>query len=136
MLRMFERVAGMTGFGAVPEELKAAAHRIGETVGQATDCGWGPPSGDYGHPGVAAGWEQFIRDLEKHVKFLQGKAEEFGTGLVAAAREYLDADETNVAEFGKVEQPLGIMNPEVARRLNPNWTPPRNIPSGPDGPIF
>ncbi|WP_285751864.1 hypothetical protein [Lentzea sp. NBRC 105346] len=134
----------MTGFGAVPDELQAAAKRIGDTVGQATDCGWNGPSGDYGHPGVMSGWEQFIRDMEKHIKDLVGKAEEFGGGLVDAAREYLDTDDQAGIDFGQVGEGLGIgasgiMNPDVARRLNPDWTPPpldKRFPSGDEGPIF
>ncbi|TWP52137.1 hypothetical protein FKR81_11180 [Lentzea tibetensis] len=132
----------MTGFGAVPEELRAAAKKIGDTVGQATDCGWNGPSGDYGHPGVASSWDEFIRDLRKHVDFLKGKAEEFGTGLVDAARVYVETDTASTADFGKAGQgldqgpPLGIMNPDVARRLNPDWSPPRDFPSGPNGPVY
>jgi hypothetical protein len=121
----------MTGFGAVPEELQAASRKIGDAVGQATDCGWGGPSGDYGHPGVMSSWDQFIKDLEKHVWTLKDDAEWFGAGLVDAARTYLETDVANQADFGKAGEglgigaaPAGVMNPEVARRLNPNWTPP------------
>ncbi|MGW4484224.1 hypothetical protein ACWEOE_10340 [Amycolatopsis sp. NPDC004368] len=82
------------GFDAVTEELERAADTIGDVVGGAAGLLWQGPSGDYGHPGVQAGWGSFIADLESVVEGLTGKAHGHGEDLRTAAVRYAGADDS------------------------------------------
>ena len=61
---------GGGGFNAVPEELQRAANVITDTVGQAAKLVWQGPSGNYGHPGVQGGWDQFVADAKAEINRL------------------------------------------------------------------
>lgn len=82
----------MAGFDAVPEELQETAGRIGEVVSGVANMVWRRPSGDYGHPGVQAGWDQFVEQLKAHVEALQDTVEEFGGKLNEAAGKYRETE--------------------------------------------
>ena len=82
----------MAGFGAVPDELRETAGMIGDAVAGVAGMVWRGPSGDYGHPGVQAGWEQYVNHLRRQVEALRDKAEDFGVRLGEAAGRYLDSE--------------------------------------------
>ncbi|WP_298177049.1 hypothetical protein [Saccharomonospora sp.] len=82
----------MAGFDAVPEELQETAGRIGEVVSGVANMVWRRPSGDYGHPGVQAGWDQFVEQLKAHVEALRDTVEEFGGKLNEAAGKYRETE--------------------------------------------
>jgi hypothetical protein len=89
------------GFGAVSDELRQAAGAIGNVVGGVARMAWQGPSGDYGHPGVQAGWAQFVEDIKKQIKSLHDKAHEHGDNLLATAALYLESDADAGAALGK-----------------------------------
>src|SRR5690606_6415281 len=60
----------MTGFGSVPDELRATAGQIAETVEQVAGVMWRGPGGDYGHEGVAQAWGRFMEDVGAQVRGL------------------------------------------------------------------
>ncbi|MEV8612698.1 hypothetical protein AB0383_33040 [Amycolatopsis sp. NPDC051373] len=135
------------GFDAVTEELERAADTIGDVVGGAAGLLWQGPSGDYGHPGVQAGWGSFIADIESVVEGLTGKAHGHGEDLRTAAVRYAGADgtasdaivKTAAKAFGGsfgggIFGPLGEVlhrsldgkpvdgNPGDGEKLGPAWT--------------
>ncbi len=59
------------GFGAVPEELRFTAVKIGDVIDKVAGAAWPGPSGDYGHAGVQAGWAGFIEEMRGHVESLR-----------------------------------------------------------------
>lgn len=83
----------MTGFDAVPDELRGTAGRIGETAGGAAGLMWQGPSGDYGNDAVQQAWQLYIESMRKHFETLKGKAEELGGQLGSAAAQYLESDD-------------------------------------------
>lgn len=98
----------MTGFGSVPDELRATAGQIAETVEQVAGVMWRGPGGDYGHEGVAQAWGRFMEDVGAQLRGLQEKADEHGGGLIDAARRYLEQEQEGLDVFsglqGAVEQ--------------------------------
>ncbi|MEU6646893.1 hypothetical protein ABZ863_30750 [Saccharomonospora sp. NPDC046836] len=90
--RLTRGLGQVTGFGAVPDELRETAGRIGEAVGGVASMVWRGPSGDYGHPGVQTGWEQFVEQLKAQVEALRDQAEEFGSNLGVAAGRYQETE--------------------------------------------
>ncbi|ACU97121.1 hypothetical protein [Saccharomonospora viridis] len=100
----------MAGFDAVPDELQETASKIGETVSGVANMVWRGPSGNYGHPGVQAGWEQFIEQLKAHIEALRDKAEEFGGKLNEAASKYRETEAESsgtLKTFGDVVESYG-----------------------------
>ncbi|MCP2253909.1 Excreted virulence factor EspC, type VII ESX diderm [Prauserella aidingensis] len=83
----------MTGFDAVPDELRGTAGRIGETASTAAGLVWQGPSGDYGNDAVQQAWQRYIESTREHFQALKGKAEELGSQLGSAAARYLESDE-------------------------------------------
>ncbi|MPY77688.1 MAG: hypothetical protein GEV04_04175 [Actinophytocola sp.] len=123
------------GYGAVPEQIRQAANDIGDVVGRAANRVWSPPKGDYGHPGVQAGWADFIDTMKKRVEDLKKQAEGHGEGLVEAAKTYLGLEDDAEATLGGAGSALdvggaigsalggagaGFMSPDIASKLNPN----------------
>jgi len=96
------------GFGAVPDELFRTANAINDAVGSAAAMLWQDPSGDYGHPGVQAGWGQFIEDMKSEIDKLRDKAEGHGESLKTAAMGYADSDSAAGQVIGKIEDQFGI----------------------------
>jgi hypothetical protein len=86
------------GFSTVPDELRQTAGTIGDALGAVAGMVWQGPSGDYGHPGVQAGWGQFIEEMKAQVAALRDRANEHADGLRTAAEQYQDSD----AESGHV----------------------------------
>ncbi|GAA4826590.1 hypothetical protein GCM10025787_00190 [Saccharopolyspora rosea] len=84
---------GGGGFNAVPEELQRAANVITDTVGQAAKLVWQGPSGNYGHPGVQGGWDQFVADAKAEINRLAQAAKGHGESLNDAARDYRESDQ-------------------------------------------
>lgn len=89
-----------SGFGAVPDELRQTAGRIVDAVAGVAGMAWRGPSGDYGHPGVQAGWAQFIEEIKAAVTKLQDKAHEHGDHLTAAAVKYLESEQAAASQLG------------------------------------
>lgn len=89
-----------SGFGAVPDELRQTAGRIVDAVAGVAGMAWRGPSGDYGHPGVQAGWAQFIEEINAAVAKLRDKAHEHGDHLTAAAVKYLESEQAAAGELG------------------------------------
>jgi hypothetical protein len=89
------------GFGAVPEELYRTANQIGDVIGGAAGLLWQGPSGDYGHPGVQAGWGSFLENVKAEVEKLAKKAEGHGEDLRTAAVKYANSDTGAVDVLGK-----------------------------------
>ncbi|MEW2502203.1 hypothetical protein ACQPXB_10670 [Amycolatopsis sp. CA-161197] len=131
------------GFDAVTEELERAADTIGDVVGGAAGLLWQGPSGDYGHPGVQAGWGSFIEDIKSVVDALEGKAQGHGEDLRTAAVRYAGADDTATDAIvktaakafgghggpsdGGIFGPLGEIlhrsaGPAEGEKLGPAWT--------------
>ncbi|MET7989331.1 hypothetical protein ABZU76_00325 [Amycolatopsis sp. NPDC005232] len=130
------------GFDAVTEELERAADTIGDVVGGAAGLLWQGPSGNYGHPGVQAGWGSFIADIESVVEGLTGKAHGHGEDLRTAAVRYASADDTasdsivktaakafGGSSGGGIFGPLGEVlhtsvdpKPDDGEKLGPAWT--------------
>jgi hypothetical protein len=94
------------GFGAVPDELFRTANAISDAVGTAAGMVWQGPSGDYGHPGVHAGWGWFIEDMKAEIAQLREKADGHGESLKLAAAEYVDSDSEASHLIAKVDQRL------------------------------
>lgn len=92
----------MSGFGAVPEELRRAAGQIGDVGDKAAGLVWRGPSGEYGHAGVAGAWELFIEEMRAHVERLRQQADEHSIGLRAVASSYVDVDEARADVFGRL----------------------------------
>ncbi|MGW4586247.1 hypothetical protein [Amycolatopsis thermoflava] len=104
----------MTGFGAVPDELRQTASTIGDVVSGVAGVAFRAPAGDYGHAGVQAGWTDFLREMEAQLKKLRAKAEEHGESLRVAAGVYLESDDdagrslAGIGELiGETGDPLG-----------------------------
>jgi hypothetical protein len=108
----------MSGFGAVPEELRRAAGAIGDAGEQTAGMVWCGPSGEYGHAGVAGAWELFIEEMKAYVERLRQQADEHAIGLRAAASSYVDVDDTGAAGFGGV-----VDRTDIFRRLSTETTP-------------
>jgi hypothetical protein len=92
------------GFGAVPDDLRQTAGKIGEVIGAVTGLVWEGPSGDYGHAGVQSGWAAFIEGMKSTVQGLHDKAGEHGESLRTAASAYEGSDAgvgTKMGEFGE-----------------------------------
>ena len=92
----------MSGFGAVPEELRRAAGQIGDVGDRAAGLVWRGPSGEYGHDGVAGAWELFIEEMRAYVQRLRQEADEHAIGLRAAASSYVDVDGERAAGFARL----------------------------------
>ncbi|MCE6993984.1 WXG100 family type VII secretion target [Saccharothrix sp. S26] len=92
----------MSGFGAVPDELRRAAGQIGDVGDRTAGMVWCGPSGEYGHAGVAGAWESFIEEMRAHVQRLRQEAEEHAIGLRAAATSYVDVDGERADVFGRL----------------------------------
>ncbi|PSL57866.1 hypothetical protein B0I31_10177 [Saccharothrix carnea] len=92
----------MSGFGAVPEELRRAAGQIGDVGDKTAGLVWRGPSGEYGHAGVAGAWELFIEEMKASVERLRLEADEHAIGLRAAASSYVDVDGTRADVFGRL----------------------------------
>lgn len=90
------------GFSTVPDELRQTAGSIGDAVGAVAGMVWQGPSGDYGHPGVQAGWAGFIEEMKAQVAALRDKANEHADGLRTAADQYQDSDTENGQALGGV----------------------------------
>lgn len=118
----------MTGFGAVPDELRQAAGAIGNVIGGVAELVWRGPGGDYGHPGVQQGWAQFIEDMRGQVDTLKGAAEEHGEKLKSAATRYLESD----SDVGKVVGGLGdlIDGAGDGGMIGGGWAGPLNQGTG------
>lgn len=117
------------GFGIVPDELRYAAGKIGDVIGKVAGAVWQGPSGDYGHPGVQAGWTGFIDEMRRHVETLRDKADGHGQGLISTATSYSDTESDVGAIIGEVgsmlqpagtEVPTGFLHSSIALRLNPD----------------
>ncbi len=93
----------MSGFGAVPEELRRAAGQIGDVGDRTAGLVWSGPSGEYGHAGVAGAWELFIEDMRARVQRLRREADEHAIGLSAAASSYVDVDGERAAGFSRLD---------------------------------
>jgi hypothetical protein len=126
----------MAGFGAVPDELRQVAGKIGETGDQVAGMVWVGPSGDYGHAGVSSAFEQFIEEMKQQVGWLREQVDGHALGLGEVARNYHDLDDQGRVDFTGVsssEEAHSFINPEVSRRLfggtppNP-LDPPENTP--------
>jgi hypothetical protein len=129
------------GFSAVSDELHQVAGKIGEAVGEVTQLVWRGPSGDYGHPGVQSGWERFIEEMKSQIETLRDKADGHGQDLRGAATAYVESDVQGSQELGRAGTTLdasavGFINPDVARRLNPDWNPPQQAPNEQEGPLY
>lgn len=96
----------VSGFGAVPEELRQAAGRIGDAGDRTSGMVWCGPSGEYGHDGVAGAWELFIEEMKAYVERLRRQADEHAIGLRAAASSYVDVDGEGAAGFGRLDGPV------------------------------
>ena len=96
------------GFGAVPDELRQMADRIDRAVAGAVDLAWAGPSGDFGHPGVQAGWSRFLDDVKELVDRLRVTASEHGEGLRTAADRYRDMDIQSGNALGGLGESSGI----------------------------
>lgn len=92
----------MSGFGAVPEELRRAAGQIGDVGDRAAGMVWCGPSGEYGHAGVAGAWELFIEEMKAYVQRLRQEADEHAIGLRATASSYVDVDGGRADVFGRL----------------------------------
>jgi hypothetical protein len=117
------------------------ARKIGEAVGEVTKLVWQGPSGDYGHPGVQSGWERFIEEMKSQIETLRDKADGHGQDLRAAAAAYVESDVQGSQELDRVGTALdvsaaGFINPDVARRLNPEWNPPPQAANEQEGPLY
>jgi hypothetical protein len=125
------------GFGAVPEELRFTAVKIGDVIDKVAGAVWQGPSGDYGHAGVQAGWAGFIEEMRGHVESLRDNADGHGRGLVAAAESYVDGEAGATGLIGEAaalleslggpadsavstEMPTGFLHSSIAQRLNPD----------------
>ncbi|MFI9383891.1 hypothetical protein [Kutzneria sp. NPDC052558] len=125
------------GFGAVPEELFRTANAISDAVGSAAAMLWQEPSGDYGHPGVQAGWGQFIEDMKSEIGKLRDKAEGHGESLKAAAMGYADSDSfagkvigAIEGEFGQPGGTTGGVAGRIGRILGGESVDPGDVPIG------
>ncbi|WP_367137019.1 hypothetical protein [Saccharothrix sp. HUAS TT1] len=105
----------MSGFGAVPEELRRAAGQIGDVGDRASGVVWCGPSGEYGHAGVAGAWELFIDGMKSSVERLRQQADEHAIGLRAAASSYVDVDGEGAAGFDGLGSAVGAN--DISRRL-------------------
>ena len=120
----------MAGFGAVPDELRQVAGKIGETGDQVAGMVWVGPSGDYGHAGVSSAFEQFIEEMKQQVGWLREQVDGHTLGLGEVARNYHDLDEQGRVDFGGAStsgDPHSFVNPEVSRRLYTETTPLKPI---------
>lgn len=90
----------MTGFDAVPDELRGTAGRIGQTAGAAAGLVWQGPSGDYGNDAVQQAWQLYIEGMRKRFDALKGQAEELGGQLGSAAAQYVESDENTGSSLG------------------------------------
>ncbi|WP_063695756.1 hypothetical protein [Amycolatopsis orientalis] len=102
------------GFGAVPEELFRTANSIGDVIGSAAGLLWQGPSGDYGHPGVQAGWAGFVEEIQAEVARLTEIAEGHGDDLRTAAGKYAQSDAAATGTIGKFGAGLGGLFGEAA----------------------
>ncbi|MFD2469633.1 hypothetical protein [Amycolatopsis silviterrae] len=102
------------GFGAVPEELFRTANSIGDVIGGAAGLLWQGPSGDYGHPGVQAGWAGFIEEVRAEVARLTENADGHGDDLRTAAGKYSQSDAAATGAIGKFGAGLGDLFGEAA----------------------
>ncbi|AXX30031.1 hypothetical protein KCV87_06820 [Actinosynnema pretiosum subsp. pretiosum] len=80
------------GYRSVPDELRGTAKSIGGAVDGVVGPHWRPPSGDYGHAGVQAGWADFIERAVLRVKELRERAEEHGRRLETTAGAYVEQE--------------------------------------------
>ncbi|WP_210717882.1 hypothetical protein [Amycolatopsis acididurans] len=99
-----------SGFGAVPDDLRQTAGKIGDVISGVADLVWRGPGGDYGHAGVQQGWAQFIEDMRDRVQKLHATAGEHGENLTKAALAYVESDEkigTELSHIGDVIGDLG-----------------------------
>ncbi|GAB3563957.1 hypothetical protein GCM10027445_07000 [Amycolatopsis endophytica] len=97
----------MTGFGAVPDELRRTASAIGDVVSGVAGVAFHGPSGDYGHAGVQAGWTEFLGEMEARLKKLRAKAEEHGENLRVAAGVYQESDGEAGRSLGSIGELIG-----------------------------
>ncbi|QUQ69358.1 WXG100 family type VII secretion target [Kutzneria sp. CA-103260] len=105
------------GFGAVPDELFRTANAISDAVGSAAGMLWQGPSGDYGHPGVQTGWEQFIEDMKSEINTLRDQAEGHGESLKTAAMGYADSDSVAGQAIGAIEEQVGLPGGGIGGRI-------------------
>lgn len=90
----------MTGFDAVPDELRGTAGRIGETASGAAGLVWQGPSGNYGNDAVQQAWQCYIEGMRERFETLKGKADELGGQLGSAAARYLESDDGTRSSLG------------------------------------
>ncbi|MFD2421290.1 hypothetical protein [Amycolatopsis pigmentata] len=93
-----------SGFGAVPDDLRQSAGKIGEVIGGVAGLVWQGPSGDYGHAAVQSGWARFIEGMKGTVQGLHDKAGEHGESLRTAASAYEGSEAeagTKIGDFGE-----------------------------------
>lgn len=84
----------MSGYDAVPDELRGTAGQIGDVLSSVSGAVFDPPSGDYGHPEVQAGWEQFMEGLKGTFDAHHKSASRHGENLHSAASSYEGRDES------------------------------------------
>ncbi|MEU4741379.1 hypothetical protein AB0G02_13075 [Actinosynnema sp. NPDC023658] len=111
----------MSGFGAVPEELRRAAGKIVDAGDRTSGLVWCGPSGEYGHAGVAGAWELFIEEMKAYVERLRQQADEHAVGLHAVASSYVDVDGEGADAFGGLGVAVG--RHDISRRLVTETTP-------------
>lgn len=91
-----------SGFRAVFDDLHRTANQIGDGVAAVAGLSWQGPSGDYGHPGVQAGWAQFLEDANAKIEKMLEKAGEHSDGLREAAGLYQESDEDSGFVLGNI----------------------------------
>ncbi|ATE54165.1 hypothetical protein [Actinosynnema pretiosum] len=91
------------GYRSVPDELRGTARSIGGAVDGVVGPHWRPPSGDYGHAGVQAGWADFIERAVLRVEELRERAEEHGRELEATAGAYVEQEHRVSARMRAVD---------------------------------
>jgi len=100
---------GGTGFDANPDDLRSAASKILDAVGDTVSDALGnmPSGGDvYGHDGLHGAVSEFCATVQKAVQIMQGDVEGAGAALGKAAGSYASSDE---GALGLIQTQQGVL---------------------------